>query len=538
MHLLGISVPKAPHIYTAPFFMKRLLRNNFSIKNKLLLFILTISVVLLILVSGALLYSEQAHLKNNMSNDLNTLAEIMGINSSVGLSFQDDLAVRDVLKSLRVKPYIMMAQVFTADGSLFADYYRADVPPEKAQHIKDFDQTNSVEMLPDGHIQVTEGFHFQDEHGHAYTFRNIIHDNLLLGVIFIQADLTEFKQRMLAYAQIMGMVMLASLALAMLLARTLQSVITEPVYHLRDTIHDVTEHEDYTRRAEKHSNDELGELIDGFNTMLFGIEKRDREIISLNDRLKEENQRMGAELEVTRQIQQMVLPKAEELNCIQGLDIAGYMSPADEVGGDYYDVLCHGERVKIGIGDVTGHGLESGVVMLMVQTAVRTLLENEVRDLALFLDVINRTIFANVQRMSSDKNLTLSLLDYKDGKLKFTGQHEYILVVRKGGKVEVIDTEEYGFMIGMVADIKDFVAVADIQLEVGDSVVLYTDGITEAFNMDKKMYGLERLCQSIAKNWRQSADNIQRAAIEDVQHFAGEKKFMDDITLLVIKRVS
>jgi len=516
--------------------MKGLLRNNLSIKNKMLLIILIISVMLLVMVSSILLYTEQRSLKTSLSNDLNALAEIMGLNSSVGLSFQDDFAVKEVLRSLRVKPYIMRAVVFNTDGNVFAEYRRTDVPLATDTHIKAFDESNSVEITADKKIKINEDFHFQDLH--AYTFKPIIHDNLMVGAIFIQADLLEFKQRLFSYALIMGGVMLASLVLAMLLARSLQSVITEPVYHLRNTMRAVTEHEDYTQRAEKHSNDELGQLIDGFNTMLYGIEKRDREIISLNRRLNEENQRMGAELEVTRQIQQMVLPKADELAAIQCLDIAGYMSPADEVGGDYYDVLCHAGRVKIGIGDVTGHGLESGVIMLMVQTAVRTLLLNEVSDPAIFLDVVNRTIFANVQRMASDKNLTLSLLDYQNGRLKFTGQHESILVVRTGGKIEAIDTINYGFMIGMIPDIRDFVAVADINLEIGDSVVLYTDGVTEAFNMEKKMYGLERLCKLIADNWQEPAAIIQRAVIEDVEHFAGAKKFMDDITLLVVKRVN
>jgi CheY-like chemotaxis protein len=75
--------------------------------------------------------------------------------------------------------------------------------------------------------------------------------------------------------------------------------------------------------------------------------------------LKAETVRMGAKLEVTRRIQQMLLPKTEELEKIVGLDIAGFMEPAEEVGGDYYDVLQYNGRILFGIGDATGHGLES-----------------------------------------------------------------------------------------------------------------------------------------------------------------------------------
>jgi predicted ATPase/GAF domain-containing protein/tRNA A-37 threonylcarbamoyl transferase component Bud32 len=82
------------------------------------------------------------------------------------------------------------------------------------------------------------------------------------------------------------------------------------------------------------------------------------EINTLNKQLKKENWRMSAELNVAKQIQKMVLPTSSELNKIHELDIACFMEPADEVGGDYYDILEHDGRVQIGIGDVTGHGLE------------------------------------------------------------------------------------------------------------------------------------------------------------------------------------
>ncbi|RKZ85522.1 MAG: hypothetical protein DRR19_16265, partial [Candidatus Parabeggiatoa sp. nov. 1] len=94
--------------------------------------------------------------------------------------------------------------------------------------------------------------------------------------------------------------------------------------------------------------------------------RAEQEITRLNERLKGENMRMKAELDVTRQLQQILLPKQEEFNKIKGLEIAGFMAPADKVGGDYYDVLQHNGRIKIGIGDVTGHGLESGVLAIMV----------------------------------------------------------------------------------------------------------------------------------------------------------------------------
>lgn len=292
----------------------------------------------------------------------------------------------------------------------------------------------------------------------------------------------------------------------------------------------------FQERITLDNKDELGQVVGSFNKVAEALIHANLEITVLNDRLRAENLRMGAELEVTRKIQQMLLPKDRELKEVIGLDIAGFMESADEVGGDYYDVLQQDGRVKIGIGDVTGHGLESGVLMIMVQTAVRTLLAYNEPDPVKFLSAINRAIYDNVQRMKSDKNASLALLDYQEGILKLSGQHEEMIVVRCNGSVERFDTIDLGFPIGLDADIAEFVAETIVQLHSGDVVVLYTDGITEAENMDKVLYGLERLIEIIQINWQRTASEIRHAVIDDVRSHIGEQKVFDDITLLVLKQ--
>ncbi|MEG3847315.1 SpoIIE family protein phosphatase [Microcoleus sp. herbarium19] len=284
------------------------------------------------------------------------------------------------------------------------------------------------------------------------------------------------------------------------------------------------------------NRDELGQVVGAFNNIAEALVGANQEITVLNDRLKAENMRMSAELDVTRKIQQMLLPKDRELKEVVGLDIAGFMEAADEVGGDYYDVLQHEGRVKIGIGDVTGHGLESGVLMIMVQTAVRTLLAYNEPDPVRFLSAINSAIYDNVQRMKCDKNASLALLDYEGGMLKLSGQHEEMIVVRCNGSVERFDTIDLGFPIGLDANIAEFVAETIVQLHSGDVVVLYTDGITEAENMEKMLYGLERLIEVIQINWQRTAAEIRHAVIDDVRSHIGEQKVFDDITLLVLKQ--
>jgi phosphoserine phosphatase RsbU/P len=273
----------------------------------------------------------------------------------------------------------------------------------------------------------------------------------------------------------------------------------------------------------------MGTFVATFNGMMQRVQ-------DMMGELQADNLRMGAELDVTRKLQQMLLPTAEELRQIADIDIACYMKPADEVGGDYYDVLQHNGQIKIGIGDVTGHGLESGVVMLMTQVMVRTLLLSGETDPRRFLATLNRALYGNVQRMGTDKNLTLALLDYAAGDVRLSGQHEAMLVVRDGGTVEVVDTIDLGFPVGLIDEIVDFIHYTTVRLQPGDGVVLYTDGITEAEDLMGQQYGLGRLCTLVSQHWAAPAAMIKERVIADVHQHMGAQRMYDDLTLVVMKR--
>lgn len=266
------------------------------------------------------------------------------------------------------------------------------------------------------------------------------------------------------------------------------------------------------------------------------LAEANQEISTFNEQLKSENLRMSAELEVSRRLQQMLLPTEKELEAIDGLDIACFMEPAYEVGGDYYDVLYQEGQVLIGIGDVTGHGLESGALAIMVQSSIRTLFASYRKmDSVKFLSALNQMVFHNAIRMNAEKDLTLVLLFYQNGQLVLTGQHEEMIVVRNG-ELELIDTLNLGFPIGLDENIPDCIRETKVLLNSGDVVVLYTDGITEAWNAEREEYRLERLCEVVKQNWQKTASEIQQAVIDDVRQFIGTQKVFDDITLLVLKQ--
>ncbi len=300
--------------------------------------------------------------------------------------------------------------------------------------------------------------------------------------------------------------------------------------------------------------DELGELARTFSWMVLRLqesfetleqrvadrtrelETANREIASLNACLRAENTRLGTELQIARRLQQAILPRPQEFANIDELDIAAHVESADEVGGDYFDVLRENGTLRISIGDVTGHGLESGIFAIMAQTAMRTLTVTGETDGPKVLAALNQTMYQSLQRMGCDKSLTLALLDYRDGTLRIAGQHEEAVVVRRHGAIERIDTLDLGFPIGLVEHIDEFVAFRDIALQPGDVMILFTDGVTEAANCQHELYGLERLCAVVQQHVGASSQAICQAAVQDLRQHIGCQEILDDITLVVIQR--
>ena len=257
-------------------------------------------------------------------------------------------------------------------------------------------------------------------------------------------------------------------------------------------------------------------------------------------RLAQENLRMGLELDVAQRLQAMILPKGAELGRHAGLEIAAHMVPASEIGGDIYDVLegPNGSTCLV-IGDVTDHGLASGVVMLMAQAALRTALEQTEGDLVRSLVRVNSVIYKNVsERMGDARNLTLALLHYQVGEVRVAGQHESVIIVRTTGAIEEIDTLPLGINVGLLPEVDDMMMESRFALGLGDLMVLYTDGVTEAESPTKAEFGTARLKESVASRRTLACEEIVRGVFADIYRWIGGGTVFDDITLVLVRRTA
>ena len=273
----------------------------------------------------------------------------------------------------------------------------------------------------------------------------------------------------------------------------------------------------------------LRELV---SAALHGAELMRRVAHEAAEREKAEKRRLEQELSIATRIQTSILPR--DLR-VQGLEIAAAMLPATEVGGDYYDVLpCQG-GCWIGIGDVAGHGLRPGLVMMMLQSVVAALVRSNPDALPSdLLQVVNSVLYENVrERLGQDEHATLSLIRYReDGELRFAGAHEDMLIWRAAtGRVEAVPT--LGTWVGATKDIREATQDSVLQLRDGDVLLLYTDGVIEARDAAGHELGLGRLLAELERHGRLPVAELRDRLLSTVTELMAEQR--DDIALLAAR---
>jgi serine phosphatase RsbU (regulator of sigma subunit) len=258
----------------------------------------------------------------------------------------------------------------------------------------------------------------------------------------------------------------------------------------------------------------------------------------INERTQElttARNRLWAEMEVAKKIQTVLLPKKP---VIPGFQIATYMLPTKEVGGDYFDIINTDENDWIMIGDVSGHGVPAGLVMMMAQSIIRShVMSNPTIKPSELLGNINLAIGYNLKNMNEQKFMTISALLYdKKNKIIFSGRHEDILIYRKESEqVEVVKTA--GICISPMS-LGEKNKNLELQINQGDIILLYTDGIIEAWlgkeeSVNREnMFGQEKLVSILNKTGSLSPEEIKKRLLDELENYTID----DDVTFLIIKK--
>ena len=270
---------------------------------------------------------------------------------------------------------------------------------------------------------------------------------------------------------------------------------------------------------------ELGQLASTFNTMV-GEVSRARDELQRTEALRRE-------VEIAHQIQTAILPVSP---AVPGYEVAARMKPADDVGGDLYDILAFGDTFWVLVGDVSGHGINSGLVMMMAQAAAYAAIADDPHCApASIIAAVNRVVHENVRRrMQRDDYLTLMAARHVgNGHFVAAGAHQPVFIARGGGKVDLIDPA--GPWVGLSPNVEPPpVPEYEFTLRPGDLVFFLTDGLIEAKEEGGEMFGEDRVRELLGAAEVPSASQALTDVFAAVERFSHEQA--DDMTGVVLRR--
>ena len=321
------------------------------------------------------------------------------------------------------------------------------------------------------------------------------------------------------FAVIIGVV----IALSGAFARKL----TSPLLELRSDVEHISAG-DLTHQAAVQRNDEIGDLAAAFNGMAGSLDKYIKDLTTVTA----EKERIGAELDIATHIQASMLP------CIfppfpdrPEVDIFASMNPAKEVGGDFYDFfMVDDTHLAIVMADVSGKGVPAALFMVIGKTLIKDH-TTPGRDLG--------EVFMEVNRLLCEGNgeemfITAfeGVLDLMTGEFNFVNAgHEMPFIRRKGTYTP--EKIRAGFVLAGMEGTR--YRMGTLQMEPGDAIFQYTDGVTEATNAGNELYGMERLEAVLNRNAAAAPDKLLPAVKADIDAFVGDAPQFDDITMLCLE---
>ena len=307
----------------------------------------------------------------------------------------------------------------------------------------------------------------------------------------------------------------------------------EPILELSDGVREIVSG-NFEKKLEIHTNDEIEHLAICFNAMTEEIKNYTANL----QRETAEKNRIATQLEVATNIQVSMLPRDFDFGR-NDFEIFASMEPAKEVGGDFYDFyLLDEDHLIFTMADVSGKGIPAALFMVVSKTILKNfaLTMKSPEDLAAAVTCTNNQLCQNNEEMLF-VTVFIGVLELKTGKLTYVNAaHESLLYYSaKKDKFEYIRSEKRNYSLGLIEEM-DYEA-EELQLEPGDVILQYTDGVTEAKSLDGKFFGEERLLESLnsQKTSEMSVNEILSQLRKSINEFVTTAPQSDDITMIGIR---
>lgn len=352
-----------------------------------------------------------------------------------------------------------------------------------------------------------------------------------IGKVTDQSDklFSDARAKMTGEFRSMIMNVVLSIAVIALIVAVIEyfisRTISKPIIKLTDTVKNTGEG-DFDKKSDIDSRDEIGDLARGFNKMQDDLKLYTENLKTVTA----EKERIGAELNVATQIQAYMLPRTfPPFPQNKEIDLFASMTPAKEVGGDFYDFfLIDQDHLALAIADVSGKGVPAALFMVNSKTMIKNRAMQGGTPAQILEDVNNQLCEGN----AADMFVTcwLGICDLSTGIMTAANAgHEFPAICGSDRKFELLK-DKHGFVLaGMEgARYRDYT----IQLEQGGSIFVYTDGVPEATDADSAMFGADRMLESLNRRPDKKPDVFISQVGSAVKEFTGEAPQFDDITMV------
>lgn len=372
-----------------------------------------------------------------------------------------------------------------------------------------------------------------NDYGYNYTGVSVILDENGQAIAEIQYILDMSDVRAYLNSFLLNMILISFAIIGVTMVSYIffvRKVVTRPLGKLADFTQEITNFGTFeNQRIHIRTGDEIESLSDSFNYMLAELEN----YIANLSKVTAEKERIGAELDIAKHIQASMLP------CIfpafperKEIDIYATMTPAKEVGGDFYDFfMVDDEHLAIVMADVSGKGVPAALFMVIGKTLIK---DHTVPGCDLgkvFSDVNDLLCEANSEGLFI--TAFEGVLDLKTGLFQYVNAgHEMPFICKAGGEFEPYKIRP-GFVLAGMEGMR--YTAGTMQFEVGDRIFQYTDGVTEATNVQNELYGMERLKKALDTHRQESPEQILVSIKKDIDEFVGEAPQFDDITMLCLE---
>lgn len=372
-----------------------------------------------------------------------------------------------------------------------------------------------------------------NDYGYNYTGVSVILDENGQAIAEIQYILDMSEVRAYLNSFLLNMVLISFAIIGVTMVSYIffvRKVVTRPLGKLADFTQEITNFGTFeNQRIHIRTGDEIESLSESFNYMLAELEN----YIANLSKVTAEKERIGAELDIAKHIQASMLP------CIfpafperKEIDIYATMTPAKEVGGDFYDFfMVDEEHLAIVMADVSGKGVPAALFMVIGKTLIKDHTAPGCDLGKVFSDVNDLLCEANSEGLFI--TAFEGVLDLKTGLFQYVNAgHEMPFICKADGEFEPYKIRP-GFVLAGMEGMR--YTAGSMQFEVGDRIFQYTDGVTEATNAENELYGMDRLKKTLDDHRQESPEQLLASIKKDIDEFVGEAPQFDDITMLCLE---